>query len=435
MNVAIVGYGVEGKSALSYYTKLGAKVVVCDQDKSLAQSIPNGIPAQLGDGYLHNLDRFDVIVRSAGIHPDIITKDNPNVKDKLTTVINEFLRVCPTKNVIGVTGTKGKGTTTTLISKMLAAAGEDVYLGGNIGLVPLDFLPQLSEKSWVVLELSSFQLSDLKQSPAVAVCLMVVPEHLNWHTDMDDYILAKSQLFAHQSSSDKAIYFADNAVSRKIADRSPGTKIPYYAEPGAHIVNGTVVIDNQTICSTNELKLLGTHNWQNVCAAVTVVWQIKPDVSAIRSVLTTFTGLPHRLELIREVAGVKYYNDSFAATPDAAIAALGAIDGHKVMIMGGFERNLPITHLAKALHAHQDQLRKVILIGQSAARLAGECDQVGFTNYHIETAKTMTEIVNQARQQAQPGDVIVLSPGFASFDMFKNFEERGLQFKAAVEQL
>ena len=249
MKVAIVGFGIEGKSALNYYAKLGAQITVCDQDQSLASQIPSGVQAQLGPDYLDDLNRFEIVVRSAGIHPDIITKDNPNIKDKLTTVINEFLKVCPTKNVIGVTGTKGKGTTTTLITKMLEAAGEDVYLGGNIGLVPLDFLPKLTEKSWVVLELSSFQLSDIKHSPHIAVCLMVVPEHLNWHADMADYVAAKVHMFAYQNSSDIAIYFAENDLSKQIAAHSPGRKIPFYAEPGAHMLNDAIVMANEQFAS------------------------------------------------------------------------------------------------------------------------------------------------------------------------------------------
>jgi UDP-N-acetylmuramoylalanine--D-glutamate ligase len=435
MNVAIVGFGVEGKAALTYWEKLGAIVTVCDQEQSIRSEIPEGITSQLGPNYVKNLGNFDVIVRSAGVNPKLITAKNPAIKNKLTTVINEFLRVSPTKHIIGVTGTKGKGTTTTLITDILKAAHKSVFLGGNIGTPPLEFLPNLTEDSWVVLELSSFQLSDLRYSPAIAVCLMVVPEHLNWHADMEDYVNAKAHLFEHQSTGDIAIYYSQNDASKQIASHSPGHQIPYFTKPGAYVENGQIIIDSQTICATSELKLLGEHNWQNVCAAVTAVWQVVQDVSAIRSVLTTFTGLPHRLEFVGETWGIRYYNDSFAATPDAAIAALDAIPGPKVMIMGGFDRQLPIDHLARALKSHQDQLKKVILIGASAKRLAGECDKVEFTNYQIDSSKSLSEIVTTARTFAIPGDALVLSPGFASFDMFKNFEERGLQFKAAVEQL
>ena len=433
MNVAIVGFGVEGQAALAYWQGLGATVTVCDQNA--AMSIPDGVPSQLGEGYLKDLDRFDLVFRSAGINPDIILKDNPSVQGKLTTTINEFLRVCPTRHTIGITGTKGKGTTSTLIARMLEAAGEQVFLGGNIGVSPLTYLPKLTENSWVVLELSSFQLSDLRYSPSIAVCLMVVPEHLNWHKDMDDYLLAKAQLFEHQTPNDLAIYFANNDNSRKIAGYSKGFKIPFFAEPGAHVANGYIVIAGHEICRTDELKLLGSHNWQNVCAAVTTVWQITQNVEALRKVATTFTGLEHRIEFVRELDGVKFYNDSFAATPDASMAAIAAIHEPKVLICGGFDRMLPIDHFARAIKEHERDIRKLVIIGVSGPRFAGELDRAGFHSYVLEPAKTMPEIVAKARSFAQRGDAVLLSPGFASFDMFKNFEDRGLQFKAVVNQL
>lgn len=433
MNVALVGFEVEGRAAYAYWSKLGAHITICDQDAT--KQVPAGAASQLGLDYLKNLDRFDLVWRTAGINPRIILESNPGIEDKITTTMNEFLRVCPTKHVIGITGTKGKGTTSTLIARILEAAGETVFLGGNIGLSPLEFLPKLDASSWVVLEMSSFQLSDLKRSPTISVCLMVVPEHLNWHADMDDYILAKAQLFEHQSPSDTAIYYAKNDISRRIAAYSPALKIPYSVEPGAHLEGNTIVVAGQHICDTSELKLLGEHNWQNVCAAITVVWQITQNVEAIRSVLTTFAGLPHRLEFVREVNGVTYYNDSFAATPDAAIAAMDAIRKPKVIILGGFDRGLPLEHLATAAADHHDDIRRIIAIGASNKRLVEELEKVGFSNYSLEDAKTMTDVVAAANTFAQKGDAVLLSPGFSSFDMFKNFAERGDQFRSIVEKL
>lgn len=264
---------------------------------------------------------------------------------------------------------------------------------------------------------------------------MVVPEHLNWHKDMDDYILAKAHLFEYQTSSDLAIYYANNEISQKIAGYSPALKMPYFAEPGAHVERGVVTITGQEIVRTDELKLLGEHNWQNVCAAVTVAWQVTQDVEALRSVLTTFSGLEHRLEPVRELENIHYYNDSFAATPDAAMAALSAIPQPKVVIMGGFDRNLPLEHLAQSVAAHHDTIRTVILIGASGRRLATEFEAAGFSNYVIETTSSMAAIVALARSYAKPDDAVLLSPGFASFDMFKNFEDRGTQFKEAVQKL
>jgi UDP-N-acetylmuramoylalanine--D-glutamate ligase len=433
MNVAIVGFGIEGKAAYKYWSDQAAQITICDQDTN--KQLPDGVEKQLGDDYLKDLDRFDVIFRTNGLNPEILLENNPGIADKITTSINEFLRVSPTKHIIGITGTKGKGTTSTLTAKMLETAGEHVLLGGNIGISAFDLLPKASPDTWVVLELSSFQLSDLKYSPAIAVCLMVVPEHLNWHGDMDEYILAKAHLFEHQSPADLAIYYSKNDISRRIAGYSPALKMPYYASPGAFVQNGEIIIAGNTVCRTDELKLLGEHNWQNVCAALTVVWQVTQNIEAVRSVLTSFSGLPHRLEFVREANGVKYYNDSFAATPDAAMAAMDAIKEPKVMIMGGFDRNLPLDHLAGAIAGHEDDIRKVVIIGASGERFASELEKVGFSKYFTESSKSMEDIVATAKSQAQEGDAVLLSPGFASFDMFKNFEDRGLQFKSAVENI
>jgi UDP-N-acetylmuramoylalanine--D-glutamate ligase len=433
MKVALVGYALEGHAAYQYWSKLGAEITICDQDAT--KELPDDASSQLGEGYLDNLDRFDVIWRTAGLNRNIILDKNPNVGDKITSTINEFLRVCPTKNVIGITGTKGKGTTSTLTANMLEADGKEVFLGGNIGVSPFEFLPKLKPESWVVLELSSFQLSDLEHSPKLALCLMVVPEHLNWHTDMDDYILAKAHLFQNQTPSDTAIYYARSDDSRRIAGYGSGLKIPYFADPGAFVQGNAITIAGKEICQTDELKLIGEHNWQNACAATTVLWQITQNVAAIRSVLTSFSGLPHRLEFVRELNNVKYYNDSFAATPDAAMAALNALHEPKVVIMGGFDRNLPLENLAESVKSHDSDLRKLVLIGASAKRLADELDTTGFSNYEIEESKSMPEIVEHAKSYAQSGDTVLLSPGFASFDMFTNFADRGEQFKNAVEIL
>jgi UDP-N-acetylmuramoylalanine--D-glutamate ligase len=184
MNVALLGYDTEGKISYEYYKALGADITICDRKTDL--EVPEGVATQLGGNYLDNLDRFDVLMRTAGMPPEVILEKNPTVGPKITTQVNEFLRACPTRNVIGITGTKGKGTTSTLTAKMLEAAGRDVHLGGNIGIPVFTFLDKLSTDSWAVVELSSFQLSTVNHSPHIAVCLMMAPEHLNWHKDMAD---------------------------------------------------------------------------------------------------------------------------------------------------------------------------------------------------------------------------------------------------------
>jgi len=430
MRVAIVGYGVEGKSAAKYWRARGADITICDQNATLET---DGFRAQLGDGYLQDLDRFNLIVRTAGMNPEIILRSNPNVGPKMTTLMNEFLRVCPTKNVIGITGTKGKGTTTTLVTRMLKAAGKEVFWGGNIGVPPFDFLRDLTPESWVILELSSFQLYDVRHSPHIGVCLMVVPEHLNWHRDMGDYLQAKAQLFKHQTRRDIAIYFADNELSHQIASQSPGKKIPYFASPGAYVQDGFITIDDQQICHVDEVKLLGEFNWQNACAAVTAVWQVIKDTNAIKAVLTTFSGLPHRLELIREVGGVGYYDDSFGTTPETAIAAIEAFKRPKVLILGGSDKGVSFKGLAHAI-ASDETVRHVVLIGETASAIEEALRAEGFENFSLGGA-AMRVIVKAAQAQASKGDVVLLSPGCASFGLFKNYKDRGEQFKLAVGAL
>jgi UDP-N-acetylmuramoylalanine--D-glutamate ligase len=435
MKIAILGYGVEGQAAYQYWRE-GNDITICDLDTEL--TAPLGTQTQLGEDYLAHLDRFDVIVRSPQIHPAAIRQANTvDVSGNMTSNVNEFMRVCPTSNIIGVTGTKGKGTTSTLLTKLLEANGKTVHLGGNIGIAALELLHHnIQPGDYVVLELSNFQLIDLQRSPHIAVCLMVEPEHLDWHEDVEEYIAAKQQLFIHQSETDIAIYYAANENSVSIADASVGQQIPYSEQPGAFVESGAVMIAGQEICQTSELQLLGQHNWQNVCAALTAVWQISQDAAAIAGVLKTFTGLPHRIEFVRELEGVRFYNDSFASGPPATQAAIAAIPGKKVLILGGYDRLLPLEGFASFVSLHSEELRRVILIGASAERLADALNAAGFSNYQLAPdVKTMTQVVSLAQLLAQAGDAVVLSPAFASFDMFKNFEDRGLQFKQVVTAL
>jgi UDP-N-acetylmuramoylalanine--D-glutamate ligase len=431
MNIAILGYGLEGRAAYHYWHD-GNDITVCDQNPEL--QVPEGVNTQLGPNYLNNLEQFDLVVRSPQIHP----RDLSAVPhDKITSNVNEFLRVCPTSTIIGVTGTKGKGTTSTLLTKLLEAAGKRTHLGGNIGIPALELLKcNIQPDDFVVLELSNFQLIDLKYSPPLAICLMVVPEHLDWHEDIEEYIAAKQQLFIHQSESDVAIYYPANENSVSIADASIGRQIPYSEQPGALVENGSIVISNQLISRTDELKLLGEHNWQNVCAAVTAAWQITQDIPALHSVLTSFSGLPHRIEYIREYDGVRYYNDSFASGLGATEAAIQTISGKKVMILGGYERMIPIDNFGPFIVEHAAEFRKLLLIGESADRLAAMLLANGFENFVVDhESKAMSDVVEVARRLAEPSDAVVLSPGFASFDMFKNFEDRGNQFRDSVNSL
>ncbi len=430
MKIAILGFDTEGRSSYDYFSALGHELTICDRNPEV--EVPEGAEAVLGDDYLDDLDRFDLIVRTAGMTPHVILDKNPGIATKLTSQVNEFFRASPTKNIIGVTGTKGKGTTSTLIVKMLEAAGKHAYIGGNIGIPPLTFLPKLHRDSWVVLELSSFQLIDLQYAPHIGVCLMVVPEHLDWHKDMDEYIAAKSRMFALQGPGDIAIPFADNELSKTIAASGSGQQIPYFAPPGAFIERGMIRIDDQDICRTDELKLLGNHNWQNACAAATAVWQVAPEPKAMHKVLTSFAGLEHRIEFVREVDSVKYYDDSFGTTPETASVAIESFSEPKVVILGGSDKGTEFDVLADTIK--RSNVRQAVIIGQTGPKIISALETAGFTAISLG-GNSMESALTVCREFAQPGDVVLLSTGCASFDMFKNYKDRGEQFKTIVRAL
>jgi UDP-N-acetylmuramoylalanine--D-glutamate ligase len=433
MKIAILGYGKQGASAAKYWSKdKSNSITICDENENA--KIPAKYDKKLGKDYLKDLDKFSLIVRSPSVHPKQIAKANsPETLFDVTTNTNEFFKTCPSKNIIGITGTKGKGTASTLITKILQAAGKTVHLGGNIGTPPLELLENgIKKDDFVVLELANFQLIDLKYSPHIALCLMIANEHLDWHGDSVEYVNSKKQLFVHQKPKDIAVYYAQNLSSQEIAASGSGKKIPYYSPPGAIIENDDIVIDNQSICSTDEIKLLGQHNWQNVCAAVTVAWQITQDVKAIRSAIIDFGGLQHRLEFVRKLAGVKYYDDSFGTTPETAIVAIEAFKEPKIVILGGSDKGASFDELAKTVAS--SNVKKAVLIGDTADKIKKSLKEAGFTNC-VDGGKTMKEIVKSAKDQAKTGNVVLLSTACASFGMFENYEDRGKQFKKAVKAL
>ena len=261
---------------------------------------------------------------------------------------------------------------------------------------------------------------------------MVVPEHLNWHKDMAEYITSKQQLFVWQTYDDIAIFYPDNEYSATIASAGNGAKAPYCENPGAVIVDGCITIGGQEICDVAELKLLGEHNWQNACAAVTTAWQITHSVAAIKSVLTSFDGLPHRLELVRELDGVAYYDDSFGTTPETAIVAMRAFSQPKVLILGGSDKGSDYTELAEAVYT--SGVKKALLIGDQAAKIQTALQKAGFMDFDAG-GEAMEHIVASARAAAADGDVVLLSTGCASFGMFENYKDRGDQFQKFVQSL
>lgn len=422
MKIAIAGYGTEGRVSFDYYSARGDDVMVLNEREEL--ELPRGVKARLGSDAFSDLSSFDLVVRSPGINPSKL----PGAK-RVWSQTNEFFANCPAP-IIGVTGTKGKGTTSSLIASILRAANKKVHLVGNIGVPALEVLGEVQLDDIVVFELSSFQLWDLEKSPHMAVVLGVEPDHLDVHDSYDDYVAAKARITEYQTTTDRVVYNVNNEVSTDIAKRSVGQRLPYPSERTAHVRGNFFYYLDTELCDLDQLQLPGEHNIENACAAITAVWPWVQDPAAIAEGLRSFDGLPHRLKFVREVGGVKYYDDSIATTPGSAIAAINAFDEPKIIILGGSGKGADygeIIELCKATGT------KVVSVGQTGAVIQKLCEESGVVCERIEG--DMQEAVARAREMAQPGSVVILSPASASFDQYKNYADRGEQFITAVSSL
>lgn len=434
MKIAIAGYGVEGKANYEYWSRDSSNNITIVDERPEAELTDLPIDAEViaGEGAFSKLQAFDLVIRTAGLAPRKITADG-----KVWSATNEFFAHCPAP-IIGVTGSKGKGTTSSLITSVLEAAGKKVWLVGNIGIAALSVLDQIQPDDIVVYELSSFQLWDLQAAPAVAVVLFIEQEHLDVHKDMAEYVDAKAQITRHQTARDVLIFNNDNEYARHIANGSKAQKIGFPSQMQAHIETGAFYYGTSKICAVTELRIPGEHNIDNALAAINAAWVFTQDVHAIKTGFNTFKGLPHRLAYVATVNDVDYYDDSIATTPGSAIASLRAFpDKPKVIILGGSYKGSDFTQVAQELTRHTAQ---ALLIGDEARRIAEACDSAGFTHYEIvdqtDDGPTIAETFTaRASKIAQPGSVVLLSPAAASFGLFKNYVDRGEQFIAAVHSL
>lgn len=429
MKVAVVGYGVEGESAYKYWAAKGADITIFDESESPKFAVPEGASLIAGKEALTKLNGFDIIMRVPALRPDKLKTDG-----QVSSVIQEFLNVCPAP-VIGVTGSKGKGTTTTLIFDILKNAGKNPHVAGNIGIPALDILPDVKKDDVVVLELSSFQLWDITKSPQVAVVVMMEPEHLDIHKDVEEYMTAKANIVKWQKPSDVTVYLPGNKMTETVALQGEGKKVPYTKEPGAHVVDGNFVMDGVVICKTSELGIPGEHNVQNACAAITAAWQFTQDVKAITKAIQEFKGLDHRLKFVTEIREVRYFDDSIGTTPGSSIAAMKAFVQPKVLILGGSDKGADFDELAKVINA--EEVRAVVAIGDMRTKIIESLKKANYMGQiaEFDQQSTMQQIVKKCSELALPGDVVILSPACASFDMFKSYQERGDKFIEAVQEL
>lgn len=440
--IAIIGFGKEGVSCANFLGQEN-EISIFDQktknqiDPTFFKKLKVRAKFYLGSNTAH--EKFDVVVRSPGVRPDNPLTTTLSGQETLVTSITKiFFDVCPCP-VIGVTGTKGKGTTSTLIYKMLKSKYKKVYLAGNIGLPALDILGKLDRESIVILELSSFQLMDLEKSPHVAVVLMITQEHQDWHLNVREYQKAKEPILAFQNSSDFAVINYDYPSSKVFSKKTKG-KVFFFSTKektnGAYLKNGNIISKvlgiEETICKVSDVFLPGRHNAQNVLAACAAVKIYKIPNERIKKVLKSFRGLKYRLQLVKEINGIKFYNDSFSTTPETTIAAIEAFTMPKVLIIGGSSKKSNFLSLAKKIYRDQS-IRTVVLIGREASRIKKAILTAGGNpDILIDGPKTMKEIVELAYNKSSVGDIVILSPACGSFDMFKNYADRGDQFTRAV---
>ena len=450
--VAFIGAGVSHKTLIKEFVELGAHVTLCDQKKSVedfgdyAATIKElGIDLSLGENYLDGFKGQDIIMRTPGFvgYFEKPLQDAMAAGTMVTSEVELFFQFCPCE-IVAVTGSDGKTTTTTLISKFYEAAGRRVHLGGNIGAALLPMLPEVSPDDVAVVELSSFQLISMHQSPNIAVVTNVTPNHLDHHKDMQEYIDAKRNILLYQKQPCRAVLGYENEISRSMQKDCKGKQVWFTrlheTDNGAFLresddtlcyaENGVVT----PILPRKDIKLRGLHNVENLLAACAAVWGRVP-IEAMRQVGSTFTGVEHRIEPVRTLDGVTYYNDSIASSPTRTIAGLRSFDQKIILIAGGYDKKIPYEPLAPEILAH---VKTLVLMGATGPRIekaVRECPGFAESSLTILHADNMQHAVELARSAAKSGDVVSLSPASASFDLYPNFEVRGKDYKNIVNAL
>ena len=442
-NITVIGIGISNLPLIKYLVSLGANVTACDRRSAedLGENYTEleklGVKFNLGDGYLNNL-LGDMIFKTPGMRYDVPellkAKENGSI---VTSEMEVFFEVCPS-HIIAVTGSDGKTTTTTLIHKMMTDAGYKTWLGGNIGNPLLTDTEKMKENDWVILELSSFQLHTMRKSPEIAVITNISPNHLDMHKDYKEYIDAKKNIMLYQNEGDTLIVNADNQVTADIGKSANGA-VKYFSRNGMADVylDGNIIKRGIVeILNIKDIKIPGMHNVENYMAAIAAVsGLVSKDV--IVNIAKTFGGVEHRIELVRTLDGVKYYNSSIDSSPNRTINTLRVFPNKVIMIAGGKDKGIPYDEIGPALAEH---VKVLILIGATSDKIQEALDaEINKTgngkDIEVIRATSYEDAVNTARSKAHDGDVVLLSPASTSFDMFRNFEERGNLFKKIVNEL
>lgn len=433
-NILIMGFGVTGKSSLKFLREFPVKIYIYDKKIDL-QSL------KVDEDFIifkdEDLDKIDLIVKSPGIYPfdDLLVK----AREKNIEIISDIelsYRYLKTDNVVAVTGTNGKTTTTTIVGDILKRKAK-TFVVGNIGRGILEITKEAKKDDFIVIEASSFQLEDtIKFKPHIALLTYVTSDHLDWHKTTENYVNAKFKIFANQDENDFAIL---NYEDRNLAKKHNIKAQKYYfsmekiSEKGSYFEDGKIYYNDgkntEEILDVKDLKIPGVHNIKNVMAAIIIAKLFGIDSYTIKRSISSFTGVEHRIEFVRELHGVKYYNDSKGTNPDSTEVAIAAMDGNVILIAGGYDKNSNFDNL---IEKSKDKLKTVILLGETADKISNSCKKSDVEFYIV---KDLNKAVELAKKLSLKGEDVLLSPACASWDMYSNYEARGRHFKDLVREL
>lgn len=437
--IAVLGLGVSNRPLVRLLLEYGCQVIGCDRtpreklDPEVLELEKLGCKLHVGDSYLDGVEA-EVLFRTPGMHPG-----NPAIEAlrsrgaMVTSEMEVFFEVCPC-HLLAVTGSDGKTTTTTLISEMLKASGKTVWLGGNIGTPLLPRVREMKETDYAVVELSSFQLMDMKRSPQRALITNLAPNHLDIHKDMEEYVEAKKNIFRYQDEKGLLVLNADNDYTASFHGNG---KTVFFSRKGnahIHLKDNVICRDGEAVLPADKILIPGTHNVENYMAAMAMVEGLVPD-EVIRHVAETFGGVEHRIELVRVKDGVRFYNDSIASSPSRTIAGLRSFPEKVILIAGGYDKHIPYDVLGPEICAHVKKLFLGGATGEKIRAAVENCSEYNRNTLEIVDCGTFAPAVRAAAAAAKPGDVVLMSPASAAFDQFKNFAVRGEFFKTLVKEL
>ncbi len=447
--IAIIGLGVSNLPLLDYLYDKKAKVTIFDEreynqiPKDIIEKINNyEFIIHVGKDCMKHLKNFNIIFRSPSClptRPELLEEANRGVL--VTTEIELLMQMCPAK-IIGITGSDGKTTTTSLVNNILQKAGYKTFLGGNIGTPLFTKLSEITPEDIVVLELSSFQLMGMEVSPQIAVITNITPNHLNIHKDYQEYIDSKKNIYKYQDENGILILNYDNEITKDCAKEANGKVIFFSGHTkldNGYIVDEDVIKEcddkvRKHILNIDDVILRGSHNYQNIATAIATTSSLVNLETAVKAI-KEFKPVEHRIEFVKEIDGVKWYNDSSSSSPTRTLSGINAFKENIVLIAGGYDKNLDYTPIAKPII---DKVKTLILIGQTAGKIyevvKRELEKEN-KNLDIYMCETLQETISIAKKNAKSGEVVLFSPASASFDMFKDFADRGNQFKDLVKNI